>query len=191
MTRAELSTLYALRSASERVMLAKDMFCLQAALGCRVSDFLRLTHLHIQNGRLCYYPHKKSEMPVRVEVPLSGRAREIVERYRTVSEKGLLMPFMSVQTYNRYIREAFREAGLDRTVTKYDRDLKKELHFKLYETASSHLARRTFTDVLCQAGEPLHVVASMSGHSEHSRAFDRYRSRPARLQQEAVGRSMD
>jgi len=73
----------------------------------------------------------------------------------------------------------------------YNREKKIEEYKKLYELASSHLARRTFVDILCQAGEPIHVVASMSGHSENSKAFDRYRRRPEQLQINAVNRSMD
>jgi integrase len=191
MTRDELSALYRIVSEEEKVMLAKDMFCLQAALGCRVGDLVRLAKHNVQDGKLTYYPHKKENTSVKVEVPLSGRAKEIIAKYEGVEKSDRLMPFMRTNEYNVHIKEAFRIANLDRTVIRFNRELKKEEHFKLYELASTHMARRTFVDILCQAGEPLHVVASMSGHSERSKAFDRYRSRPARLQLAAVIRSMD
>ena len=73
----------------------------------------------------------------------------------------------------------------------FNRDTGNEEISELHQLATSHLARRTFVDILCQAGEPIHVVASMSGHSENSKAFDRYRRRPEQLQKEAVKRSMD
>lgn len=49
------------------------------------------------------------------------------------------------------------------------------------------IKKNTFNKV----GEPIHVVASMSGHSENSKAFDRYRRHPEQLQKESVKRSMD
>lgn len=44
MTRNELTTLYGKKMPSREAELVRDMFCLQAALGCRVGDFVRLTY---------------------------------------------------------------------------------------------------------------------------------------------------
>ena len=194
MSRDELTQLYLADISDARKKLARDMFCLQAVLGARVGDFRRFTGENVRDGQLVYYARKTAEFAGKTVVPLSLRAVEIIEAYRGKDKKGHLMPFLSETVYNKLLKDVFREAGLNRKVMLYRRDEKKEKTFRLYELASSHPARRTFVDILCQAGEPLHVVAAMSGHSEHSehsQAFGRYRSRPEQLQRDAVKRSMD
>jgi len=195
MSREELAQLYNTKFENKEFELTKDMFCLQAAFGCRVGDFLRLTVNNLQNNQVVYYPQKTTggnDVLKKIIVPVSERAKEIINKYKKDRRRDeLLMPFLNSSDYNENIKAVFRIAGLDRVIVQYDRDEKKEKFFKLYELASSHLARKTFIDILCQAGEPLHVVASMSGHSEKSKAFDRYRRRPEQLQKTAVARSMD
>ena len=45
----------------------------------------------------------------------------------------------------------------------------------LYEVASSHMARRTFTGELYQRVQDPNLIGSMTGHVEGSKAFARYR----------------
>lgn len=191
MTRGELSQLYKKKMPDSISELVRDMFCLQAALGCRVGDFVRLTNDNIQDNTLTYFPAKTREYANKVIVPISNRANEIITKYKNKGPDGLIMPFLHPNEYNAQLKLVFRIAGLNRKIIQFDRDTGKEVVFTLHDVASSHLARRTFVDILCQAGEPIHVVASMSGHSENSKAFDRYRRRPEQLQKEAVSRSMD
>lgn len=191
MTREELTHLYTYNFTNSIDMLVRDMFCLQAALGCRIGDFVRLTYDNIQNNTLTYYPEKTREIANKVIVPLSYRAKNIINKYKGKGDNNLIMPFINSVEYNRQLKSVFRIASLNRKIIIYNRDNKKEEVFELHQLASSHLARRTFVDILCQAGEPIHVVASMSGHSENSKAFDRYRRRPEQLQINAVNRSMD
>jgi site-specific recombinase XerD len=189
-TREELRRVYETHLEG-RLRVVKDMFCFQAAVGCRVSNLIQFTVNNIQGDKLVYFPVKRGQIQLRIEVPLSARAKEIIAFYKDKGKGGFLMPYESKETYNELIKLVFKEAKLDRQVMLYNREAGREEYFKLYELASSHMARRTFIDVLCQAGEPLHVVSSMSGHVEHSRAFGRYRSRPEQLQITAVSRSMD
>lgn len=191
MTREELTHLYTYNFTNSIDMLVRDMFCLQAALGCRIGDFVRLTYDNIQNNTLTYYPEKTREIANKVIVPLSYRAKNIINKYKGKGDNNLIMPFINSVEYNKQLKSIFRIASLNRKIIIYNRDNKKEEVFELHQLASSHLARRTFVDILCQAGEPIHVVASMSGHSENSKAFDRYRRRPEQLQINAVNRSMD
>lgn len=191
MTREELSKLYNKKMPDSISELVRDMFCLQSAFGCRVGDFVRLTYDNIQDGTLVYFPAKTRGFVNKVIVPVSKRANEILKKYKSKGQDGLIMPFIHPNDYNKQLKMVFRIAELKRKVIQFNRDTGKEEIFLLHDIASSHLARRTFVDILCQAGEPIHVVASMSGHSENSKAFDRYRRRPEQLQKEAVKRSMD
>lgn len=191
MTREELTQLYNKKMPNYESELVRDMFCLQAAMGCRVGDFIRLTYDNIQDSTLVYFPSKTKDYANKVIVPISCRADEILKKYKNKGPDNLIMPFLHPNDYNKQLKTVFRIAKLNRKIIQFNRDAGKEEVFMLCDLASSHLARRTFVDILCQAGEPIHVVASMSGHSENSRAFDRYRRRPEQLQKEAVKRSMD
>lgn len=178
MTREELTQLYKKKMPDYTTELVRDMFCLQAALGCRVGDFVRLNYNNIQDNSLTYFPKKTKEYVNKVIVPISNRANEIITKYKNKGPNGLTMPFLHPNEHNSQLKLVFRIAELNRKIIQFDRDTGKEVVFTLHDVASSHLARRTFVDILCQAGEPIHVVASMSGHSENSKAFDRYRRRP-------------
>lgn len=191
LTRDELTKLYTHDMPDYIHDRVRDMFCLQSAIGCRVSDFIRLTYNNIHDNRLIYYPQKTKEQVQKVIVPLSNRANSIIAKYKGLSDNNLIMPFINSVEYNKVLKKVFAIAKLDRVIVQFDRSAGKEKYVKLCDIASSHLARRTFVDILCQAGEPIHVVASMSGHSENSKAFDRYRRRPENLQIKAVNRSMD
>ena len=45
----------------------------------------------------------------------------------------------------------------------------------LYEVATSHMARRTFTGIAYGLVQDPNTIASMTGHVEGSKAFNRYR----------------
>ena len=54
------------------------------------------------------------------------------------------------------------------------------------EVASSHMARRCFVGNLYQKVQDPALIASMSGHSEHSKAFSRYRKIDDELKKKVV-----
>ena len=54
------------------------------------------------------------------------------------------------------------------------------------EIASSHLARRTFIGNIYKQVKDPNLIASMSGHSEGSRAFARYRKIDDEMKKELV-----
>ena len=56
----------------------------------------------------------------------------------------------------------------------------------LYEVASSHTARKTFIGNLYRQVKDPNLIASMSGHSEGSRAFARYRKIDDEMKKELV-----
>lgn len=201
MTKDELTRLYNYDFSKNRLFeLIRDMFCLQASLGCRIGDFMRFNYDNIDNGILSYFAHKtRTKKPKIINVPLSKRAKEIIEKYKNpeirkkykVKKDHLILPFVNSGEYNETLKDVFKEAKLMRNVVVYNRDEDKEEIFELWELASSHLARKTFIDILFQSGVPLSVIASMSGHSENSEALERYKTEPKQLKQEAVIAYMD
>jgi len=163
-------------SARPQLAIQRDIFVFQCQVGCRVGDLLRFRQSDVSGGVLEYIPGKtRGEKPRTVRVPLNARAREILERYKAEAYPRLL-PFISSQNYNDAIKDAFRLAGLTRTVTVLDPLTRKEVKRPLNEVASSHLARRTFIGNLYKKVKDPNLIASMSGHVEGSKAFARYRT---------------
>ena len=157
------------------VALQRDIFVFQSYVGCRVGDLYKFTYDNIVDGCLKYTPRKtKDNNPVLVEVPLVSKAQKLIEKYYD-PQRGTLFPFISQQKYNVYIKKAFQEAGLNRKVAVLNPQTRQYEMKPLYEVATSHMARRTFTGIAYGLVQDPNIIASMTGHVEGSKAFNRYR----------------
>ena len=144
-------------------------------IGCCVDDLLKLKRQNIVRGAVEYIPHKtKDGRPETIRVPLNNTAKEIIAKYDDADREPLL-PFISAQKYNDYIKECFKVAGLDRYVTVLNPQTRESEQKPLYEVASSHMARRTFVGNLYKQVKDPNLVGALSGHKEGSKAFARYR----------------
>ena len=153
----------------------RDIFVFQCLVGCRAGDLLKLKKGDIVDGVLTYIPRKtREDRPVVVRVPLNQTAAEIVARYADFQGDRLL-PFISKQKYNDAIKRCFLAARLTRPVSVLDPVTREEVKQPLNEVASSHLARRTFIGNLYKQVADPSLIGAMSGHTEGSRAFARYR----------------
>ena len=154
----------------------RDIFAFQRLVGGRAGDLLKLKKEDIVDGVLTYIPRKTvDERPVVVRVPLNHTAQEIVARYADLPGEKLL-PFISQQKYNEAIKRFFLAARLRRPVAILDPLTREEVKRPLHEVASSHLARRTFIGNLYKQVADPNLISAMSGHSEGSHAFARYRT---------------
>ncbi|MBF0651361.1 phage integrase SAM-like domain-containing protein [Dysgonomonas sp. GY75] len=155
----------------------RDIFVFQCLIGCRVSDLLKMTKDNVIDGAIDYIPHKtKNESPDPVSVPLNDRAKALVKKYEGVDKRGKLFPFISAQKYNDSIKDIFLQCGITRVVTILNPTTGEEEKRPINEVASSHLARRTFVGNLYKKVKDPNLVGALSGHSEGSKAFARYRS---------------
>lgn len=155
----------------------RDMFVFQCLIGCRVSDLLKMTKDNVIDGAIDYIPHKtKNESPDPVSVPLNDRAKALVKKYEGIDKRGKLFPFISAQKYNDSIKDIFLQCGITRVVTILNSTTGEEEKRPINEVASSHLARRTFVGNLYKKVKDPNLVGALSGHSEGSKAFARYRS---------------
>lgn len=172
-TKEERDTLYYLHIPDERLKKTRDIFVFQCLIGCRVGDLIRLKKDNVVNGAIEYIPRKtKDERPVIARVPLCPKAQSIIDRYTTQEDEKLL-PFISPQKYNDYIKELFKFANITRTVTRLNPLTRQEERVSIADVASSHMARRTFIGILHRKVKN-EVIGSMSGHSANSKAFSRY-----------------
>lgn len=164
----------------------RDIFVFQCVIGCRVSDLHSLTKSNVINGAIEYIPRKTKEgHPVTVRVPLNAIARKILDKYKDIPGERLL-PCISDQKYNEAIKEMFTIAGLTRPVTILNPTTREEEKRPLNEVASSHLARRCFIGNLYKQVKDPNLIGKLSGHSEGSRAFARYRDIDEDMRKELV-----
>ena len=156
----------------------------QCLVGARVGDLCKLTKSNIDNGTLSYIPRKtKDDKPVVVTVPLSTKALEILKRYELPD--GRLLPFISDQKYNKYLKDLFEEAKITRVITRLNPTTRKEEQVRICDIASSHMARRAFIGNLYGKVDS-GIISSMSGHIQGSKAFTRYYDVSKELQQQAI-----
>jgi hypothetical protein len=171
-TSSERDILFNAQLPTRRLQQVRDVFVFQCFIGARVGDLCKMTKANIQNGVLSYIPRKTADgRPVTVEIPLHPKAIEILSRYDLPG--GMLLPFISDQRYNSYIKEVFEAVGLTRMVTRRNPTTGDEEQIRICDIASSHMSRRCFVGNLFGKVDS-GIIASMSGHVAHSRAFSRY-----------------
>lgn len=178
MTIDELNHLYNYDfSMRPKLAIQRDIFVLQSNLGMRVGDFYNLTTANLVNGAIEYIPGKTlHDTGAVVRVPLTERAKEIINRYSTTANRLSLMPFICPQKYNKAIKEMLKLAGIDRVVTTLNPRTRQEEQHPIWEKASSHMARRNFIGNLYATVQDPSLISSMTGHRPGSRAFERYRA---------------
>lgn len=169
---------------TERLKRVRDIFIFQCLIGARVGDLCKLTKANIQDNILTYIPRKtKDGKPVTVNIPLHPQALEILSHYDLPD--GKLLPFISDQRYNDYLKEVFAASGINRIVTRRNPTSGEEEQVRICDVVSSHMARRAFIGNLygkIDSG----IIASMSGHTANSRAFSRYYNVGSNLQKKAI-----
>jgi integrase len=161
---------------SNRLSTIRDIFVFQCLIGARVGDLLYLTKDNVdKNNVLSYIPSKTINKAQSIaRIPLTAKAIEILNKYDMPDNR--LLPFITDQKYNEYLKELFKLIGLDRKVEVLNTITKKKEHISICDIASSHLARRTFVGNLVNKKTPLHVVTKMSGHVAGSKSVQRYYS---------------
>lgn len=165
----------------------RDIFIFQCCVGCRASDLMRLEPKDIDNGKLQYIPQKtKGIKSDTISVPLNERAKSLVKKYSGKDKEGRLFPFISIQKYNKAIKKIFKVCGITYPVLVLNPLTGEEENRPINEVASSHMARRCFVGNLYQKVQDPALIASMSGHSEHSKAFSRYRKIDDELKKKVV-----
>lgn len=163
----------------------RDIFVFQCLIGCRISDLMGMTRENIIDGSIQYIPKKtKGVNPRTVTVPLNGKALQILERYEDCAPS--LFPHFCQWTYNLRIKDILRFAGIERPVMVIDPKTRQEVMKPLWQVATTHTARKTFIGNLYKQVKDPNLIASMSGHTEGSRAFARYRKIDDDMKKELV-----
>lgn len=157
-----------------KLEIIRDIFVFQCVIGCRVSDLYKMKSGCITDGFIEYIQGKTKEgNPKTVRVPVNEVGIKIYNKYIDYG-CDTIFPFPSQQEYNREIKRALRMAGIDRIVTVINQTSRQEEKVRLSDIVSSHMARRTFMANTYKRVKDKTMVASLTGHSPNSRAFNRY-----------------
>jgi site-specific recombinase XerD len=139
----------------ERLQTVKDLFIFSCYTGLAYIDTVALTPANIVKGIDMEYwlITNRLKTNTSVKVPLLPKALEIIDKYRNnlkCNNEGSLLPKMSNQKLNGYLKEIGDLCGIGKNLT-------------------FHLARHTFaTTVTLSNGVPIESVSKMLGHTKIS-----------------------
>lgn len=153
----------------------RDIFIFQCHTGCRISDLYKLTKDNVVDGYLVYIARKtKENNPVTIKVPLTKTAHNIIKKHQKDTDCSLFL-FTDKQAYNEAIREILRICQIKRNIIRLNPTTREPETISICDAASSHIARRTFIGNLYKKVKDPNLISSMTGHSQNSKAFARYR----------------
>jgi integrase len=172
----------------------KDLFVLNCAIGCRISDLLRLTTNNVSTSDdgipyIHYIPSKTAKLQAsnrEVTTPLIAPAVDIIDR------TGLrLMPYRQhygKQRYNKALRQLLQYCGITRKVKIYSLDAMANIEKPICDIATSKLARKTHIDMLNKVQINFYVAGL---HRPGSDAVYRYTSLELRDRYELLKAAFD
>ena len=151
----ELSLVEEKEFGNHRLDLVRDLFVFSCYTGLSYIDVANLRHHNLIIGEddELWISTERNKTMLPVKVPLLPNAAFILEKYANdprAEEKNILLPILSNQKLNSYLKEIADVCGI-----------KKNLSF--------HVARHTFaTTVTLQNGVPIESVSKMLGHNKIS-----------------------
>lgn len=140
---------------NEKLIKARDLFLFACYTGLAYIDMANLDADNIIMGidKEYWLRTSRQKTVTRVSVPLLPQALALLEKYKNHSvliEKGRILPYISNQKINEYLKEIAIHCGINKNMT-------------------FHLARHTFaTTITLNNGIPLETVSKMLGHTKLS-----------------------
>lgn len=142
------------RLISERVSQVRDIFLFSCYTGLAYADVKKLKRSEIVNGidgqKWIYTSRQKTDTDSRV--PLLPKALELMVKYKDYPqcvEDGLLLPVLSNQKMNSYLKEIADACGITKELT-------------------YHIARHTFAKTVTLAnGVSMESISKMLGHKKY------------------------
>jgi integrase len=147
----ELQAIHAKQFSSYRINQVKDIFLFCCYTGLAYIDIKQLTPAEITIGidgeKWIYTSRQKTD--TLTHIPLLPPALEILEKYKndpSCNNKNVLLPVMSNQKMNSYLKEIGDVCGIQKNLT-------------------FHMARHTFaTTITLSNNVPIETVSKMLGH---------------------------
>lgn len=154
LTEIELNAIEVKQFASDRLSQVRDIFIFSCYTGLAYSEVNMLNNSHINigidGGRWIFIQRQKTRKTGKLsKIPLLDVPEILLEKYSThpiCQKKGCLLPMLSNQKMNDYLKEIGDVCGV-----------KKELTF--------HTARHTFATTMLNNGVSMEAVSDMLGHA--------------------------
>ena len=136
----------------ERLSAVRDIFVFACHTGLSFADIAKLSKSHLQQGSdgKEWIIIDRSKTNNRCRIPILPKAREILKRYEDypkISNKENLLPVLTNQKMNSYLKELGDICNINKNIT-------------------MHIARHTFaTSVTLGNGVPIETVSKILGHT--------------------------
>ena len=149
LTQEEIETIMQKKFASKRLEQVRDIFIFSCYTGLAYIDTKGLREKHIRtsfDGKL-WIMTRRQKTNVNANIPLLDVPNQILNKYKGALPNGIVLPVLSNQKMNAYLKEIGDVCGIDKSLT-------------------FHLARHTFaTTVTLAKGVPIETVSKMLGHT--------------------------
>ncbi len=149
LTQEQLDVIIGKKFALKRLELVRDIFVFSCYTGLAYIDVKNLRQKHIRtsfDGNL-WVMTKRQKTDVQSNIPLLDVAKQILEKYKGTLPDEKVLPILSNQKMNAYLKEIGDLCGIEQNLT-------------------FHLARHTFgTTVTLAKGVPIETVSKMLGHT--------------------------
>jgi site-specific recombinase XerD len=166
----ELKTLKEFQPPTETLSKVKDLFLLQCYTGLRFSDMQNLRKENIIGQTITITTLKTRQ---KISIPIMAQTQDILNKYFDNGKN--IIPVISNQKMNDYLKELFLKAELKRKVQKIRLrgSYREQETFELHEVISSHAGRHTFATISLMIGIDAETVKAITGHKKHE-TFKRY-----------------
>ncbi|MHA7110786.1 tyrosine-type recombinase/integrase [Sunxiuqinia elliptica] len=145
----------------------RDVFIFLCYTGLRHSDAFNLKRSNVKENHIEVTTHKTTDNLI---IELNDRSKAILKKYENIQfEDDKVLPVISNQDSNRYIKELAELAGISENVNQiyYKGNERIELVTPKYKLLSTHAGRRTFICKALSLGIPVHVVMKWTGHKDY------------------------
>jgi site-specific recombinase XerD len=152
LTQEEIDAIIKLENLFPRVEIVRDIFIFSCYTGLAYIDVQKLTTENIRpgvEGKLWIFT-KRQKTDVTSNIPILSQAQVIIDKYSDTVQfrKGKLLPILSNQKMNAYLKEIADLAKINKVLT-------------------YHVARHSFaTTVTLTNGVPIETVSKMLGHKQ-------------------------
>ena len=149
----------------------RDIFVFACFTGLRYSDYDKVKPHNI-NGEFLTVITQKTKAPVSIPIIPNYSGKILMKYNNNLNVK-------SIQRFNRHLKDAAREANLNRVVTwiEYRGKSSNVINQPLYELVSSHMARKTFITHSLEKGMAPKDIMRITSHRSMV-SFQRYIDSP-------------
>lgn len=158
LTPEELHKLETCTFSQPRLEQVRDMFIFCCYTGLAYNEMSQLKGKHIQAGfdGMKWIKMIRDKTSKEISIPLLTKSANIIGKYDGIIDDGLLLPIISNQKFNSYLKEIAEIVGIEKKLT-------------------HHTARKTFaTTVLLYNDVPMEIVSELLGHSKLSTTQEHY-----------------